>query len=92
MNDITPTEAIEILSHYTDLGYGIVIEGDDVSKIVQALALARKTLANDTPYNPSGACEKCQFKHHTERCDVCINRLRNMQKAPDRSQGGLHQP
>ena len=50
MNDITPEEAIEILSHYTDLGYGIVIEGDDVSKIVQALSLARKTLANGIPY------------------------------------------
>ena len=86
MNDITHKEAIEILSHYTDLGYGIVIEGDDVSKIVQALSLARKTLANDIPYNPLGACEKCPFTQ-TEKCDVCINRLRNMRKAPDRSHG-----
>ena len=86
MNDITPEEAIEILSHYTDLGYGIVIEHEDVSKIIQALSLARKTLANGTPYNPPGECEKCPFKH-TEKCDVCINRLRNMQNASDKSQG-----
>lgn len=54
MNDIMPKEAIEILRHYTDLGYGIIIEGEDTSKIKQALALARKTLAHGTPYNPSG--------------------------------------
>ena len=45
MNDITPKEAIEILRHYTDLGYGIVIEGEDTSKTKQALSLANKTLA-----------------------------------------------
>ena len=56
MNDITPKEANEILSHYTDLGYGIVIEGEDTSKIKQALSLANKTLANATPYNPTGDC------------------------------------
>lgn len=50
MNDITPKEASEILSHYTDLGYGIIIEGEDTSKIKQALSLARKTLTNGTPY------------------------------------------
>ena len=49
MNDITSKEAIEILSHYTDLGYGIVIEGEDTSKIKQALSFASKTLANATP-------------------------------------------
>ena len=54
MDDITPKEANEILSHYTDLGYGIVIEGEDTSKIVQALSLARKKLVNGTPYNPTG--------------------------------------
>ena len=54
MDDITPKEANEILSHYTDLGYGIVIEGEDTSKIKQALSLASKTLANGTPYNPIG--------------------------------------
>lgn len=86
MNDITPKEASEILRHYTNLGYGIIIEGDDVSKIIQALSLASKILANGTPYNPSGECEKCPFKH-TEKCDICINRLRNMRKASDRSQG-----
>lgn len=53
MNDITPKEASEILRHYTDLGYGVVIEGDDTAKIKQALSLASKTLANDTPYNQS---------------------------------------
>lgn len=56
MNDITPKEANEILSHYTDLGYGVVIEGEDTSKIKQALSLASKMLANGTPYNPSGDC------------------------------------
>ena len=56
MNDITPKEVIEILSHYTNLGYGIVIEGEDTSKIKQALSLASKTLANGTPYNPTGDC------------------------------------
>ena len=54
MDDITPKEANEILSHYTDLGYGIVIEGEDTSKIKQALSLASKTLKNGTPYNPIG--------------------------------------
>lgn len=54
MNDITPKEANEILRHYTDLGYGVVIEGDDTTKIKQALDLARETLTNGTPYNPSG--------------------------------------
>lgn len=54
MTDITPKEAREIISHYTDIGYGIVIEGEDTSKIKQALSLACKTLANGTPYNPSG--------------------------------------
>ena len=44
MNDITPKEAIEILRHYTDLGYGIVIEGEDTSKIKQALSLAVEIL------------------------------------------------
>lgn len=34
---------------------------------------------------PQGECEKCPFKH-TEKCDVCINHLRNMQSKPDRSQ------
>lgn len=42
MNDITPKEASEILSHYTNLGYGIVIEGEDTTKIKQALSLAIK--------------------------------------------------
>ena len=56
MIDITSKEAIEILSHYTDLGYGVVIEGEDTSKIKQALSLANKALANGTPYNPSGDC------------------------------------
>lgn len=37
-------EAIEILRHYTNLGYGIVIEDDDTSKIVEALSLASKAL------------------------------------------------
>lgn len=46
MNDITPKEASEILSHYTNLGYGIIIEGDDISKIMQALSLASKTMAS----------------------------------------------
>lgn len=54
MSEITPKEANEILSHYTDLGYGIVIEGEDTSKIKQALLLARKMLTNGTPYNPTG--------------------------------------
>ena len=49
MTDITPKEASEILSHYTDLGYGIVIEGEDTSKIKQALSFASKTLTNGTP-------------------------------------------
>lgn len=48
MNDITPKEASEILSHYTDLGYGIVIEGEDTSKIKQALSFESKTLTNGT--------------------------------------------
>lgn len=86
MNDITPKEANEILTHYTDLGYGIVIEGDDTTKIKQALDLASKSLTNGTPYNQSDECEKCSFKH-TEKCDICINRIRNMRKAPDSSQG-----
>lgn len=59
MNDITPKEANEILSHYTDLGYGVVIEGEDTSKIKQALSLASKTLTNGTPLYinvPSANC------------------------------------
>lgn len=47
---MTNEEAIEILRYYTDLGYGIVIEGDDTTKIRQALDLAIKTLTNGTPY------------------------------------------
>ena len=38
------------------------------------------------PKRPKGECEKCPFKH-TEKCDVCINRLRNMQSEHDRPQG-----
>lgn len=59
MNDITPKEASEILSHYTNLGYGIVIEGEDTSKIKQALSLASKKLVNGTSLHinvPSANC------------------------------------
>ena len=41
---MTNKEAIEILRHYTNLGYGIVIEDEDTSKIVQALSLASTAL------------------------------------------------
>ena len=38
------------------------------------------------PEKLQGECEKCPFKH-TEKCDVCIHRLRNMQSEPERPQG-----
>ena len=86
MNDITPEEAIEILGHYTDLGYGIIIEGDNVSRIKQALSLAREMLANDTPYNPTvemlpicGAqdeaiCEEMTADGHCSYTEYCPNK------------------
>lgn len=91
MNDITPKEASKILSYYTNLGYGIVIEGDDVSKIVQALSLASKTLANGTSYNPTGdaisrEALKEEFKkrcHAAETVDELSNAVDDLEDLID---------
>ena len=58
----------------------IEIEEDTLKRIDEAKSVpdmygtdivnGLNAIKNGTPYNPSGECEKCPFKH-TEKCDVC---------------------
>lgn len=82
MNDITPKEAIEILSHYTDLGYGVVIEGENTSKIKQALSLASKALAVEHSLLPlSGEADNAYMRGYE------VGKAEGILKAETRPQG-----
>ena len=70
---MTNKEAIEILSHYTNLGYGIVIEGEDTSKIVQALSLARKVLEE----RPQGEIKKYKPLEPDYNVQCAVENLRS---------------
>lgn len=44
--NLTNEEAIDLLSKWTDLGYGIIIEDEDTEKIIKALEMAIEALSN----------------------------------------------
>jgi len=88
---MTNEEAIKILSHTSNLGYGVVIEvmeGHTTREIKMALDKAIETLEeerpqgewiNTSPYDDKGECSLCCYlsKKYYKFCPYCGSAMQN---------------
>ena len=69
---MTNEEAIEILKNNTNLGYGIIIEGESVKMIYDALEMAITALKKQTQKEPIEYWDESYSYDHCPYCGVQV--------------------